>query len=120
MTVLLRFYPDARFAGPPETMAVSTDNPDGASSVLQNQGAATPTQPPQPEGTGTIVITSDPDGAEIFVDDKFFGDAPATLRLPAGKHSIVLKIPGRADWHRSLEVLKGNKTTLKAALDPAS
>jgi len=119
MTVLRRFYPDARLAGLPETVAVSADNPDGVSSVLQNQGTAAPTQPPQPEGTGTIVITSDPDGAEIFVDDKFFGDAPATLRLPAGTHSIVLKIPGRADWHRSLEVLKGNKTTLNAVLDPA-
>ena len=66
---------------------------------------------------GTVSITSDPDGAEIFVDEKFFGDAPATLRLPVGRHSIVLKIPGHADWHRALEVLKGNKTTLKAVFD---
>ncbi len=120
MTVLRRFYPDARFATPQETVAVSADNSTETPVSAQDPGALpAPPQPPQPEGTGTIVITSDPDGAEIFVDDKFFGDAPATLRLPAGTHSIVLRVPGRADWRRTLEVLKGNKTTLRAVLDAA-
>jgi len=76
-------------------------------------------QAPVPEGTGTINVTSDRDGAEIFVDDKFFGDAPATLRLPVGTHSIILEFPGRADWRRTLEVLKGNKATFKALLESA-
>jgi len=53
------------------------------------------------------------------VDEKCFGDAPVTLRLPVGTHSIVLKIPGHADWHRTLEVLKANKATLKAVFDAA-
>lgn len=69
-------------------------------------------------GTG-FFVTSEPDGAEIFVDDKFFGDAPATLNLSVGSHVIVFKVPGRPDWRRTLEVLKGNKTTLKTVLDPA-
>ncbi len=120
MAVLRRFYPDARFGAPAETVAVSAENSSDPSAASQNSGAATtPLQPPQPEGNGTVSITSDPDGAEIFVDDKFFGDAPATLKLPAGAHSIVLKLPGRADWRRTLDVLKGNKTTLKAILEPA-
>lgn len=122
MIVLRRFYPDARFgAASSETITISAGNSRETQVSSQNSGEiSTPTQPPQPEGTGTIVIASDPDGAEIFVDDKFFGDAPATIKLPAGTHSIVLKIPGRADWRRTLEVLKGNKTTLKAFLEPAS
>ena len=120
MTVLRRFYPNAQFAKPPETIAVSSDN--SAEMPVSSQNPATavaPASPPQPEGTGTVSITSDPDGAEIFVDDKFFGNVPATLKLPAGTHSIVLKLPGRTDWQRTLEVLKGNKTTLKAVLGPA-
>jgi hypothetical protein len=32
----------------------------------------------------------------------------------------VLKFPGRADWKRTLEVLKSSKVTLRATLDPAS
>jgi hypothetical protein len=35
-----------------------------------------------PEATGTVTISSDPDGAEIFVDDKFYGSTPATLDFP--------------------------------------
>ncbi|HWY43862.1 MAG TPA: PEGA domain-containing protein [Candidatus Sulfotelmatobacter sp.] len=78
-----------------------------------------PSQTPPPEGAGTVIITSDSDGTEIFVDEKFFGDAPATLKLSVGTHVIVLKIPGRSDWRRTLEVLKGNKASLKATFDPA-
>ena len=47
------------------------------------------------ERAGTVVISSTPDGAEIFVDEKFHGNAPATLRLSTGSHAIVLKFPGR-------------------------
>jgi serine protease Do len=121
LAVLRRFYPDARFGTSAETIVVSADS-SGDAPVSQNSAtvSAVQAQPTQPEGSGTVSITSDPDGAEIFVDDKFFGDAPATLKLPAGTHSIVLKIPGRADWRRTLEVLKGNRATLKAVLDPAS
>src|SRR5882672_9450604 len=32
---------------------------------------------------------------------------------------MVLKIPGRSVWRRTLEVLKGNKASLKATFDPA-
>ena len=73
-----------------------------------------------PEALGTVSISSEPDGAEIFVDDKFHGNTPATLKLPTGSHAVVLKSPGRADWRRTLEILKSSKTSLKAALDPAS
>src|SRR5208282_767563 len=33
---------------------------------------------------GKIVLTSVPDGADVCVDDSFVGNAPATLKLPAG------------------------------------
>jgi hypothetical protein len=64
------------------------------------------------------VVVSDPESAEIFVDEKFHGNTPATLRLPAGSHEIVLKFPRHTDWKRTLEVLKGNKVNLKATLNP--
>ena len=73
-----------------------------------------------PDGVGTVTISSDPDGAEIFIDDKFLGHAPATLKLPPGSHAVLLKFPGHADWRRTLEVLKSSKVSLKAALEPIS
>jgi len=120
MTVLRRFYPDAHFAAPTQESAASPlENATQTPLAAEASSAAIAPQIPAPEGNGTVSITSDPDSAEIFVDDKFFGNAPATLKLSVGSHAIVLKIPGRPDWRRTLEVLKGNKTTLKAVLDPA-
>jgi serine protease Do len=116
LEVLHRFYPSVaiarRSAAPPafQRTAPETTSSDDLSS--------TPA-PAAPEGLGTITVTSEPDSAEIFVDDKFFGNAPATLKLPAGSHAIVLKFPGHADWRRTLEVLKSSKSSLKAALEPA-
>jgi hypothetical protein len=71
-----------------------------------------------PDGVGTVTISSDPDGAEIFVDDKFLGNAPATLKLPPGSHAVVLKFPRHTDWRRTLEVRKSSKVSLKATLQP--
>jgi len=69
---------------------------------------ANSSSPAAPDGVGTVSISSDPDGAEIFVDDKFHGNTPATLKIPTGSHSILLKFPGRADWraHWSLSPAK--------------
>jgi len=73
-----------------------------------------------PDGVGTVSVSSDPDGAEIFIDDKFLGNAPATLKLSPGSHAVLLKFPGHADWRRTLEVLKSSKVSLKATLEPIS
>ena len=117
LEVLHRFYPNVASARPPTVPAAVQpairDNPQ--SSEPSNTSSST-----VPEGVGTVTITSDPEDAEIFVDDKFFGNAPATLKLPVGSHAILLKLPGHADWRRTLEVLKSSKTTLKATLQPGS
>ena len=117
LEVLHRFYPQLAASGPqgppPPATAARTQEPARSESSDMSSPAA-------PEGTGTVFITSEPDGAEIFVDEKFHGNAPATLRLSPGSHMIVLKFPGRADWRRTLEVLKSSKTSLKAALEPGS
>jgi S1-C subfamily serine protease len=71
-----------------------------------------------PEGFGSVTITSVPDGAEIYVDDKFVGNAPAKLRLPAGNHVMLLKAAGFGDWKRTMEILKDSHVTLKPILEP--
>jgi serine protease Do len=70
------------------------------------------------EGTGSVAISSDPDGAEIFVDGRFVGNTPSTFHLPVGPHGIQVKAPGRRTWERTLEVLKGSQATLRATLEP--
>jgi serine protease Do len=90
MEILHRFYP-----------AISTPIPEAAQ---------------VPEGIGTLVVSSDPDGAEVYLDGKFVGNTPSTLKLPVGPHTIQLKASGRADWQRSVEILKDSQLNLKAQL----
>jgi hypothetical protein len=69
-----------------------------------------------PDGYGVVTITSDPDGAEIFVDDKFVGNATAKLRLAAGDHRIVLKCGDCTTWRRNIQVLRSSQVNLNADL----
>lgn len=68
--------------------------------------------------TGTVDISSDPPGAEIYVDGKFVGETPSTIQLSSGSHSIELKHDGRQDWRRDLDVLSGSRITLDPDLQP--
>jgi S1-C subfamily serine protease len=68
------------------------------------------------DGIGSLTISSDPDGAEVYLDGKFVGNAPARLNLPVGSHSVQLKSPGREVWERSIEILKDSQLNLKAQL----
>lgn len=128
LAVLHRFYPAAAPVQsaasptvpptPPETVQTDATVPpdDSFSQAPSNSPQPPPTTPEHPSGTGTVTISSDPDGAEIYIDGKFFGDAPATLKLSVGSHEVILKFTGRAEWRRTLEILKSSKTTLNATL----
>jgi serine protease Do len=122
LTVLHRFYPDV----PGATVRVSTDPPTDSTEpaatttqLAESSTSATQVQvsSPPPDGYGQLTITSEPDAAEIFIDGKFHGNAPATLKLPAGQHAILLKSPGRPDFTRTLELPKSSKLNLKAIFD---
>ena len=116
LEVLHRFYPDVAVSRAPSVPIASQARGGESASSAESTGTAAPIAP---DGVGTVTVSSEPDGAEIFVDDKFHGNTPATLKLPAGSHVIVLKFPRRADWRRTLEVLKSSKVSLKAALEPS-
>jgi hypothetical protein len=53
-----------------------------------------------------VHITSSPTGGEIYVDAKFFGNAPSGVTLSSGEH-IVRVVFGGKDWTRTLQVTAG-------------
>src|SRR5438445_9669895 len=116
LEVLHRFYPNVALAN---HGAIQGTRPPASAESAESSEALKTSAPAVAEAVGTVSVSSEPDGAEIFVDDKFLGNAPAMLKLPAGPHIILLKFPGHADWRRTLEVLKSSKTSLRAALEPA-
>jgi PEGA domain/Trypsin-like peptidase domain len=112
LEVLHRFYPAG--SNPKESVAtsVNTKLPSGAPMI------STAASPQISWGFGVTEITSDPDGADIFRDDKFVGSTPATLRIAEGAHTMILKSTGHADWSRSISILKDSTATVKATLGP--
>ena len=112
LEVLHRFYPAGSKLN--ENIAASANAKLPAGSSMMNTAALPQISP----GLGVTEITSDPDGAEIFLDDKFIGTTPATLHLTEGAHTLILKSEGHANWIRSINILKESTVTVKAALRP--
>jgi len=125
LAVLHRFYP--ALSAPTATTAESSSHPSDSQEAAGSPSAVAPASSESTvsypvlnsssEGSGQITITSDPDAAEIFVDGKFVGNTPATLKLSAGPHLFLLKSPSRPDYSRTVEVPKSSKLTLKALFD---
>ncbi len=63
-----------------------------------------------------VTITSEPEGAEIYVDGGLAGSTPSTLSLPAGASTIMVKQAGFQNWQRDLRVLAGSEVSLRAVL----
>lgn len=77
-----------------------------------NEPAAGPS-----DDKGKVSLVSVPDAAEVFVDDAFVGNTPATLRLSPGKHTIKVSQSGFKAWIKDLSVIASSEVSLKATLD---
>ncbi len=58
------------------------------------------------QSSGTLVVTSTPPGAKIFVDNKLSGVTPTTLHLSAGRHKLVLT-QGAMQHEETIEIEGG-------------
>ena len=72
------------------------------------------------DGSGTVAVHSEPEGAEIYVDGRFVGDTPSILPLGTGTHNVVVKADGKKPWERNLDVIRDSQTQIKAVLEPKS
>lgn len=71
-------------------------------------------------GTGTVTVNTVPDSAGVYVDNQFYGDAPATLKLKPGTHSISVKMSGYKDWARDILTTAGSEAHLTATLEKSN
>ncbi|MGB0035159.1 MAG: PEGA domain-containing protein [Candidatus Acidiferrales bacterium] len=95
----------------------SFENSERPGPLPPYRGPARPGSEGAARETGSVAITSDPAGAEIYIDGKFMGQAPATLHLAIGSHHVIVKAIGKKDWERTLEVLKDSQLTLHPVLE---
>jgi hypothetical protein len=85
--------------------------------VMTTVELSAPAQPSVDQGSmpeGTPSITSDPEGAQIFVDSVGRGHTPMILKLPAGKHSIQLALAAHKDWIQDVDLKSGSVVNVTA------
>ena len=71
-----------------------------------------------PVSTGSLVVTSDPTGAEIFIDDGFNGVSPLTISgLVPGTHTVTAKLQGYTDTSTNITVIAGQTARTQLSLE---
>ena len=66
--------------------------------------------------TGEMVVTTLPEGAEIWVDGKYEGESNTTLTLHAVPHRVELKKEGHAGWSDNLTIQPGFAKEIRVRL----
>jgi hypothetical protein len=97
----------------PEAKAVPVE-PSLTKPVAVGLSAASPAST---EEKGKILLSSMPDGADVYVDEAFVGNAPATIKLSSGKHTVKVSQQGYKDWSKEVSVFAGSEVGLKATLE---
>ena len=77
--------------------------------------AAVPVQPTSVD-TAAVAFSSEPRGADIYVDDNFVGNTPSLIQLPPGSHTVRIEAKGHNPWTRVLNLTAGGKVTVQADL----
>jgi hypothetical protein len=76
---------------------------------------------PTPDTNGQITVRSSPSGANIYLDNLYKGLTPLTLvDIPAGSHTILLKLNGYQDWQSTVNVAAGSSTDVSGTLAAAT
>ncbi|MFM2407437.1 MAG: hypothetical protein RL358_179 [Pseudomonadota bacterium] len=66
--------------------------------------------------TGTLVLTSQPTRAKVYVDDVYFGLTPLRVELDAGLHIITTKLAGRKTETEKISLRKAETIELEMTL----
>ncbi len=96
--------------GMPNTVVVS-EKDKGKGKVPATEAGASAAE------TGTVSVKSTPEGADVSSDGNFMGNAPASLKLGPGKHTIKVSVAGYNDWTREITVSAGSDLQLNAVLE---
>lgn len=69
------------------------------------------------EARGQLVVASTPDGADVSIDGKQFGRAPAEAQLAPGNHVIVVRLSGFREQKTSAVVVEGERRRIDISLE---
>lgn len=88
-----------------KTVRVTSNQTTGVSAELQRP-------------LGSIKVTSDPSGAKCYLDGRYKGTTPLTIRdVPAGEHEVKVKKESYYDWMSDVNVSDGKTSSIHASLE---
>jgi hypothetical protein len=68
--------------------------------------------------SGTIQFSTSPEGAQIYLDNQYYGTTPSTLPgVSTGDHTLEFRYSGYQNWHANITVTAAT-STYSAALTP--
>jgi pSer/pThr/pTyr-binding forkhead associated (FHA) protein len=71
----------------------------------------------RPEATTSVLITSKPEGAAVFIEGEYRGKTPLQIRdLAAGTYSLRISRENFADWHEQVALKPGTNPDIHAEL----
>ena len=81
--------------------------------------AAAPASPRPSGHRGTLIVTSQPVGASVFVNNRLAGRTPLVMNaLPIGSRAVRLSLDGYTPWSRGVSVVANQSITVSAKLEP--
>ena len=88
-------------------------------SVSRSQTARVSVDLTSQSDTGSVSIESNPEGADIYLDDDYEGLTPLELRrIRTGRHMIRIMLPGYEEWTREISVSPSQTIRVSADLIP--
>lgn len=67
--------------------------------------------------SGILLLEADVEGARVFIDDDYIGDAPIDYDVEPGERVLRVSVPGYYDFERTIEVIAGEETVIQAELE---
>jgi hypothetical protein len=102
-----------------EPLVAGRKKQDPAPPQQQEQPTVIAPQSAAPQGgpsRGTVMIVSEPEHGEVYVDGAFVGNAPADLKLRDGTYIVEVRKEGYTPFRKELRVFGDSEVTLRAVL----
>jgi hypothetical protein len=85
--------------------------------VAETEPPVRPVRSGPPGYRGTLIVTSRPRGANVFVNGEWEGETPLVLRgQRAGSRAVRLDLDGYTSWSSGVQVVADRSTTVTATL----
>ena len=70
---------------------------------------------------GSLVLSSNPEGAQVLVNGRVAGKTPVVLEdVPVGPRALLLRQTGYAPWSASVRIIANQQTAVHATLAPST